>query len=115
MRRTLASPILATSSNSPSAILADVLSASIRTARRGDRVSDGIALPHFSNGLDGQQSTARTSQGTSFNLPIGPSGNLPCWIMSVAASRFDLAFPGPASADRKTLTAVRVLTSRLQA
>src|SRR5690606_18774209 len=42
MRRTLASPILAISSNRPSAILADALSASMRTARRGERVSDGI-------------------------------------------------------------------------
>ncbi|MBZ9761116.1 hypothetical protein LB553_09535 [Mesorhizobium sp. CA8] len=42
MRRTLASPILAISSNSPSAILAEALSASIRTARRGDRGSDGV-------------------------------------------------------------------------
>src|SRR3546814_10823005 len=39
MRRTLASPIRAISSNSPSAIFAEVLSASIRTARRGERVS----------------------------------------------------------------------------
>ncbi|MET3594695.1 MULTISPECIES: hypothetical protein [Mesorhizobium] len=42
MRRTLASPILAISSNSPSAILAEALSASIRTARRGDRGSEGV-------------------------------------------------------------------------
>ncbi|MDX8450189.1 hypothetical protein [Mesorhizobium captivum] len=42
MRRTLASPTLAISSNSPSAILAEALSASIRTARRGERCSDGI-------------------------------------------------------------------------
>src|SRR6186713_1182888 len=46
MRRTLASPILAISSNNPSAIFADALSASIRTARRGERSSEGMAFPH---------------------------------------------------------------------
>src|SRR6185312_10628869 len=45
MRRTLASPILAISSNNPSAIFADALSASIRTARRGERVSEGMIFP----------------------------------------------------------------------
>ncbi|WP_292145375.1 hypothetical protein [Mesorhizobium sp.] len=49
MRRTLASPILAISSNSPSAILAEALSASMRTARRGERGSDGIMV--FSSAL----------------------------------------------------------------
>ncbi|WP_292470886.1 hypothetical protein [Mesorhizobium sp.] len=44
MRRTLASPILAISSNSPSAILAEALSASMRMARRGERGSDGIMV-----------------------------------------------------------------------
>ncbi|WP_292078512.1 hypothetical protein [Mesorhizobium sp.] len=44
MRRTLASPIFAISSNSPSAILAEALSASIRTARRGERGSGGIMV-----------------------------------------------------------------------
>src|SRR5215213_10619192 len=37
MRRTLASPNFATSSNSPPAICGEVLSASISTARRGNR------------------------------------------------------------------------------
>src|SRR3546814_17360300 len=37
------SPIFAISSNSPSAILAEALSASIRTARRGERVSVGMS------------------------------------------------------------------------
>jgi len=37
MRRTLASPIFAISSNSPSTIFAEALSASMRTARRGER------------------------------------------------------------------------------
>src|SRR5579864_2169791 len=45
MRRTLASPILAISSNNPSAIFAEALSASIRTARRGERSSEGMAFP----------------------------------------------------------------------
>src|SRR5215208_5985936 len=45
MRRTLASPILAISSNKPSAIFADALSASIRTARRGERISEGMTSP----------------------------------------------------------------------
>src|ERR1700751_4330707 len=45
MRRTLASPILAISSNNPSAIFADALSASIRTARRGERSSEGMMIP----------------------------------------------------------------------
>src|SRR5690349_2640119 len=45
MRRTLASPILAISSNNPSAIFADALSASIRTASRGERNSDGMTIP----------------------------------------------------------------------
>src|SRR6476660_4109435 len=42
MRRTLASPIFAISSNNPSTIFAEVLSASIRTARRGERSSEGM-------------------------------------------------------------------------
>src|SRR5258708_7141237 len=47
IRRTLASPIFAISSNSPSTILAEALSASIRTASRGERVSEGtVATPH---------------------------------------------------------------------
>src|ERR1700758_4600639 len=45
MRRTLASPILAISSNSPSAIFAEALSASIRTARRGERSLEGMTFP----------------------------------------------------------------------
>src|SRR5690349_11732165 len=45
MRRTLASPILAISSNNPSAIFADAWSASIRTASRGERNSEGITIP----------------------------------------------------------------------
>src|SRR3954465_13275401 len=45
MRRTLASPILAISSNSPSTIFAEALSASIRTARRGERGSAGMIFP----------------------------------------------------------------------
>src|SRR5439155_16798933 len=47
MRRTLASPILAISSNNPSAIFADALSASIRTARRGERSSAGMTFPKW--------------------------------------------------------------------
>src|SRR4051794_27929308 len=47
MRRTLASPILAISSNKPSAILAEALSASIRTASRGERESVGKGELHF--------------------------------------------------------------------
>src|SRR5687767_11210248 len=42
MRRTLASPILAISSKRPEAIRAEVLSASIKTARRGARVSKAM-------------------------------------------------------------------------
>src|SRR4051794_41146085 len=42
MRRTLASPSFAISSNSPSTIFAEALSASIRTARRGERGSEGM-------------------------------------------------------------------------
>src|SRR5579864_857534 len=45
MRRTLASPIFAISSNSPSAIFAEALSASMRTARRGERGSEGMTFP----------------------------------------------------------------------
>src|SRR5690242_4906516 len=45
MRRTLASPILATSSNSPAAIRGEVLSASISTASRADR--DSLAAMLF--------------------------------------------------------------------
>src|SRR5882724_3840317 len=45
MRRTLASPIFAISSNSPSAIFAEALSASMRTARRGERGSEGMTYP----------------------------------------------------------------------
>src|SRR4029450_12595430 len=44
MRRTLASPSCAISSNKRSAILAEVLSASIRTARRGERGSRAMLL-----------------------------------------------------------------------
>jgi hypothetical protein len=45
MRRTLASPSLAISSNRPSAMRADALSASISTASRGDLASAGIEIP----------------------------------------------------------------------
>src|SRR5262245_38042702 len=45
MRRTLASPIFAISSNSPSAIFAEALSASMRTARRGERFFEGHTHP----------------------------------------------------------------------
>lgn len=44
MRRTSASPIFAISSNRPSAIFTDALSASIRTASLGERVYEGIAF-----------------------------------------------------------------------
>src|SRR5690606_21419618 len=51
MRRTLASPILAISSKRPSTIFAEALSASIRTARRGERGSGmlmhPVAFPHY--------------------------------------------------------------------
>src|SRR5437868_5199655 len=43
MRRTLASPNLATSSNSPPAICGEVLSASINTAKRGSRCCSAFA------------------------------------------------------------------------
>src|ERR1700686_2383013 len=45
IRRTLASPIFAISSNSPSTILAEALSASIRTAGCGKRGSVGMTYP----------------------------------------------------------------------
>lgn len=51
MRRTLASPIFAISSKRPSAIFAEVLSASMRTARRGERASEGMTATRIqSNG-----------------------------------------------------------------
>src|SRR6266403_4078025 len=51
MRRTLASPIFAISSKRPSAIFAEVLSASIRTARRAERASEGMTATRIqSNG-----------------------------------------------------------------
>jgi len=58
MRRTLASPILAISSNRPSAILAEALSASINTARRGERASEGIVSdPKIAISLETPQET----------------------------------------------------------
>src|SRR5260370_36922834 len=47
IRRTLASPIFAISSNRPSTIFAEALSASIRTARRGERGSEGMTYPQM--------------------------------------------------------------------
>src|SRR6476620_7736810 len=64
IRRTLASPIFAISSNNPSAIFAEALSASIRTARRGERASEGtITSPDkMQCGGSGQQTTHAKSR-----------------------------------------------------
>src|SRR5215216_4642277 len=74
MRRTLASPILAISSNNPSAIFADALSASIRTARRGERSSEGMIFPKSLN-RRAPSIQAAAIDGSGIDIPM--SGRLP--------------------------------------
>src|SRR6266404_7401839 len=63
MRRTLASPIFAISSKRPSAIFAEVLSASMRTARRGERASEGMTA-------------TRIQSNGGFHMRVAPLNNL---------------------------------------
>src|SRR5712671_1803164 len=70
MRRTLASPIFAISSKRPSAIFAEVLSASMRTARRGERASEGMTANLIqSNG--GSHMSVAPLNDLVFNNPTG--------------------------------------------
>src|SRR6516164_2287498 len=61
MRRTLASPNLATSSKSPAAIRGDVLSASMRIANRRVRLSSGMFGPPLFVPESGHQYTSAAS------------------------------------------------------
>src|ERR1700738_1486543 len=63
MRRTLASPIFAISSKRPSAIFAEVLSASMRTARRGERASEGMTA-------------TRVQSNGGFHMSVAPLNDL---------------------------------------
>src|SRR5258708_6760534 len=63
MRRTLASPIFAISSKRPSAIFAEVLSASMRTARRGERASEGMTA-------------SRVQSNGGFHMRVAPLNDL---------------------------------------
>src|SRR6185503_1925533 len=74
MRRTLASPILAISSNNPSAIFADALSASISTARRGERSSEAMIFPKSLHRTAPSIQAAPTD-GDAIDIPM--SGRLP--------------------------------------
>src|SRR3954466_5405617 len=75
MRRTLASPILATSSNSPAAIRGEVLSASISTARRGERGSM-VAMASFLDGRAWKLFLIRRFGGRVASRVAGEAGGL---------------------------------------
>jgi hypothetical protein len=60
---TLASPIFAISSKRPSAIFAEVLSASMRTARRGERASEGMTA-------------SRVQSNGGFHMRVAPLNDL---------------------------------------